>query len=296
MLELGGGGRAGRVLGGPARELGCPGPERGQGERAGDGQADAAWGAEPAGRAGRRAPAQSTRAAFSAMSPPAGQMTTGQPLVSARTRVPWPPWRDDEVAGGHRLRVGQPGNEHGVGRRRGSGGDGSRPFQVAITRTGSRGQAGQRGAQQPVLGVLGGGGRDQHDRAVARAAGRRARPAAPTSAGRRRAARTASRAGTRARGAWPRASARATGPCGRTAAAAGRAGRGTRCSRAGPARARSPRAGPQARQNARPDRRPGQPRADRVRREARRQVRMDVGDQRGERARPRARRPARARG
>ena len=36
-------------------------------------------------------PAQSTRAAFSAMSPPAGQTTTGQPETSARASVPWPP-------------------------------------------------------------------------------------------------------------------------------------------------------------------------------------------------------------
>ena len=37
-------------------------------------------------------PAQSTRAAFSAMSPPAGTTSTGQPETSARASVPWPPW------------------------------------------------------------------------------------------------------------------------------------------------------------------------------------------------------------
>src|SRR5262249_39274052 len=37
-------------------------------------------------------PAQSTRAAVSAMSPPAGEMSTGQPQASARATVPWPPW------------------------------------------------------------------------------------------------------------------------------------------------------------------------------------------------------------
>ena len=37
--------------------------------------------------------AQSIRAAFSFMSPPAGQATTEQPLRSARSTVPWPPWQ-----------------------------------------------------------------------------------------------------------------------------------------------------------------------------------------------------------
>ena len=47
----------------------------------------------PSSRRGSRTPnpAQSARAAFSAMSPPAGQTTTGQPQESARTSVPWPP-------------------------------------------------------------------------------------------------------------------------------------------------------------------------------------------------------------
>ena len=39
------------------------------------------------------APAQSSRAAFSLMSPTAGQASTGTPLVSARTSVPWPAWQ-----------------------------------------------------------------------------------------------------------------------------------------------------------------------------------------------------------
>ncbi len=38
-------------------------------------------------------PAQSIRAAFSFMSPAAGSATTTQPLVSARTAVPWPAWQ-----------------------------------------------------------------------------------------------------------------------------------------------------------------------------------------------------------
>ena len=39
------------------------------------------------------APAQSTRAAFSPMSPAAGQATTAQPDASARAIVPWPAWQ-----------------------------------------------------------------------------------------------------------------------------------------------------------------------------------------------------------
>jgi hypothetical protein len=38
-------------------------------------------------------PAQSTRAAFSYMSPVAGAITTRQPAASARTVVPCPPWQ-----------------------------------------------------------------------------------------------------------------------------------------------------------------------------------------------------------
>jgi hypothetical protein len=39
------------------------------------------------------APAQSNRAAFSFMSPTAGQATTAQPEASARTSVPCPAWQ-----------------------------------------------------------------------------------------------------------------------------------------------------------------------------------------------------------
>ncbi len=48
----------------------------------------------PSQRGGIRTPtpAQSTRAAFSFMSPPAGHATTAQPAASARTSVPWPAW------------------------------------------------------------------------------------------------------------------------------------------------------------------------------------------------------------
>ena len=77
----------------------------------------------PRGVANRRgsrtpSPAQSTREAFSAMSPTAGQTTTGQPLASARTSVPWPPWQTTRSHSRHRLRVGQPRHEHRVARAR----------------------------------------------------------------------------------------------------------------------------------------------------------------------------------
>ena len=72
----------GAGAGAPARG----GPARGR-RRA------AACAARAAGRGSRTpSPAQSARAAFSGMSPPAGQTTTGQPQASARTSVPWPPW------------------------------------------------------------------------------------------------------------------------------------------------------------------------------------------------------------
>ena len=43
--------------------------------------------------AARPTPAQSARAAFSAMSPAWGTASTGAPLASARTIVPWPAWQ-----------------------------------------------------------------------------------------------------------------------------------------------------------------------------------------------------------
>ena len=61
-------------------------------ERAFDRESQHAWRGEPA-RTRTPAPAQSTRAAFSFMSPTAGHATTAQPLESARTSVPWPAWQ-----------------------------------------------------------------------------------------------------------------------------------------------------------------------------------------------------------
>ena len=93
----------------------------------------------PSSRRGRRtpSPAQSARAAFSAMSPPAGQTTTGQPHESARTSVPWPPWV---------ITTSQPGIVRAYDSQGTStalagdsiGGSGARPLYVAITRTGAR--------------------------------------------------------------------------------------------------------------------------------------------------------------
>ena len=150
------------------------------------------------------------------MSPTAGQTTTGQPLASARTSVPWPPWQTTDVARGHRLRVGQPRDEHRVGR------DVDRRVGLAAVPGGDHAhglarEPLERGAQQPVLAVLRGRGRHEHDRARRRAAGRPARPAAPTSAARPPAPTPATRAGTRAAAAWRPASARARGPCAPTA-------------------------------------------------------------------------------
>ena len=112
---------------------------------------------------------------------------------------------DDQVAGGHRPRVGQPGHEHGVRRA---------PRPAAIRRAavvggdhphGRAGQAGERRAQQRVPGVLRRRRRHEHDRGRCPAAARRARPAAPTAAARRRAATAPSGADTRAAAACPRA-------------------------------------------------------------------------------------------
>src|SRR3954454_6493776 len=75
-------------------------------------------------------PAQSTRAAFSAMSPPAGQMTTGQPDASARTRVPWPPWQTTRSQRGMVWEYETQGTTTAF-----AGGEATSP--IAITRTGS---------------------------------------------------------------------------------------------------------------------------------------------------------------
>ena len=189
---------------------------------------------------------------------------------------------DDDVARRHRLRVRQPRHQHGVGAARAIGGSGSRPFQVAITRTRLARQALQRGAQQPVLAVLRGRGRDEHDRPVARRrldalAGRlphqRPDDARP---------RPASRAGTRAAAAWRPASARARGRVHPRPAARRPSRRAASLSSSRPcSQRRARRSGrSRARQSRAPEPRARQPRADRVEREARRHVRVHVRDER----------------
>ena len=72
-------------------------------------------------------PAQSTRAAFSAMSPAAGQTTTGQPLASARTSVPWPPWQTTTSHAGIVCEYDSHGTSTALAGTS-IGGSGSRPF------------------------------------------------------------------------------------------------------------------------------------------------------------------------
>ncbi|HYH58195.1 MAG TPA: hypothetical protein VD790_03085 [Thermoleophilaceae bacterium] len=83
------------------------------------------------------APDHTTRAAFSAMSPAAGQATSGTPLASARTTVPCPAWHTTAAqCGSVRAYESQSTTRAfgGVGRpTTGS----PRRFVVAITRTGS---------------------------------------------------------------------------------------------------------------------------------------------------------------
>ena len=73
---------------------------------------------------------------------------------------------DDDVAAGHRARVGDPLDEPGVvGHRQRA--RGQAPVPGGEHAHGRVGEPAQRGVQQPVLGVLGGGGRDEHERLVA---------------------------------------------------------------------------------------------------------------------------------
>src|SRR6185312_14032734 len=66
----------------------------------------------------------------SAMSPPAGQITTGQPDASARTKVPWPPWQTTRSQCGMVCEYDAHGTTTALG-----GGEETSP--IAITRTGS---------------------------------------------------------------------------------------------------------------------------------------------------------------
>ena len=226
------------------------------------------------------------------MSPPAGQTSTGHAAGQRPHQRPVAAVGDHEVAARHRLGVGHPRHEHGVGRRR------ARRAEIAITRTGSSASPSRHASSSRCEGSC--------DVEVATSTtgpspvDRRRRPArpAPTSAARPPASTTATRADTRAAGTSRPWSATARAPC------------GVHGSGPSPSRARqslysrrpcsspistSPVGLPPERP---PDPRARQPRADRERREARRQVGHDVRDERRHRARPRARRraPARASG
>ena len=142
-------------------------------------------------------PAQSTRAAFSAMSPPgradhhraaAGERAHQRPVAAVG---------HDQVARRHRLRVRQPRHQHGVLGTE-TGGSGSRPLQRRDHAYALVGEPRQGGPQEPVLRVLRRRRGDEHHRAVAGRRVDRARQAAPTAGARPRAATPASRAGTRA--------------------------------------------------------------------------------------------------
>ena len=98
----------------------------------------AAASARPSHRGAIRTPtpAQSTRAAFSFMSPPAGHATTAQPAASARTSVPWPAWSTTTSHSGIVFEY----DSHGTSTALSGtviGSFGSRPLYVAITRTGA---------------------------------------------------------------------------------------------------------------------------------------------------------------
>ena len=226
-----------------------------------------------------RAPAQSARAAFSAMSPPAGQTTTGQPHDSARTSVPWPPWVTTRSQPGIVRAYDSQGTSTALAGTA-TGGSGARPLYVAITRTGARARARPaRRAAARCSGSCAVDGRDQHDRAVA---GRRRDPLTRRLPQQRpddpqprlpaaRVLELRQRAHERQRAREPRVDARQRRQA--------RAARGIRCTRAAPAR------GPAATAvEAPPDPRTGagarQPGAERVGREAGRRPRVHVGNQR----------------
>ena len=112
--------------------------------------------ARPASRGGSRTPtpAQSTRAAFSAMSP-AGRARHHRAAGRERAHQrPVAAVADDHVAQRHRLRVGQPRHQHGVRAAPSIGAGGSRPFVgrdhahrlVAPARPAPRAAAGARGS------------------------------------------------------------------------------------------------------------------------------------------------------
>ena len=98
------------------------------------------------------------------MSPAAGAATTAHPALSARQTVPWPGVGEDRrrsAASSSSRRASRPAWRCPAPRRRGD-------RQAAVGRgehaDRPAGQALERRAQQPVLAVLGGRRRDEHDR------------------------------------------------------------------------------------------------------------------------------------
>ena len=88
----------------------------------------------------RPAPAQATRAAFSAMSPTCGQHSTGTPAANARATVPCPPWQITREACGITCEYESQSTTTAFPGAAGTGAGSSR-FVVATTRTGSSASA-----------------------------------------------------------------------------------------------------------------------------------------------------------
>ena len=167
----------------------------------------------PSSRHGSRTPtpAQSARAAFSAMSPTCGTASTGQPQASARAIVPWPAWQTRARTRHLREYETQSTSAAFAGTRPADGN--GRRFR-SRARGPARRPAGQRCPQQPVRRILGGRGRHQHQR-VPRPAAARPRDGGSQSAARPRARRPATSAGTRAAGTCRHAQRSLIPPCSR---------------------------------------------------------------------------------
>ena len=199
---------------------------------------------------------------------------------------------DDERRARHRPWRRRSSRPAGRSPGTGSGAAGGRRFQVASTRTGSPRQPRQRGAQQPVRRVLGGGGRDDHERVLA---GRRldvvdggSHTSGPT---------TCTHGGhTRGYSSWGkvaiRHSSREIPPYSRDRGGSPSRARASRSAPRGPRRSPRLDAAAPALPQPRPSRVRGQPRPDRVGREARARRRVAHGGSAWPPARPRARPPS----
>ena len=147
---------------------------------------------------------------------PPGTPRPGSRGSSARIERPVAAVADDHVAGRHRLRVRQPRHQHGVARdvdrRVGLAPVPGRDHAHRLVREAARAPPAGACARDPAR------SRAPRARPGPRpAAGRRARRAAPTSAGRPPSPTPATRAGTRAGGGWRPACTRARARCAPTA-------------------------------------------------------------------------------